>query len=154
MGHSTVWVCPGTDGSDVEERRGLSAPPDGRTLATVRRVEVWNIARTQDHELILLPVDGGPAKVAATFRTARSAAGSFTPDGKKVMVMLLADTISAPNELATIELSSGKLQAIGFQQKKMVYWTLDPAGTKLLFTASTGESQQEIWIAENILPQK
>ena len=80
--------------------------------------------------------------------------GSFTPDGKKVMVMLRADTSSAPNELATIELSSGKLQAIGFQQKKMVYWTLDPSGKKLLFTASTGESQPEIWIAENILPPK
>lgn len=133
---------------------GLSLSPDGRNLATVRQVQVWNTNGMQDHELVLQSVDGGPAKVAVTFRTVRSSAGSFTPDGKKVMVMLVADTTSTPNELATIELNSGKLEAVGLKQKQMVYWTLDPSGAKLLFSASTGEIQQEVWIAENILPQK
>ncbi|HSP67529.1 MAG TPA: tetratricopeptide repeat protein [Bryobacteraceae bacterium] len=138
---------------------GLALSADGRTLATILQEAAWNTRGEQDYELVLVPVAGGQARVATTFRAARaSVTGSFTPDGKRVLILRESATpLGSPSALATqdvasIELATGKLELVNLQRSPLTTVTLDSSSTQLLFTA--GQRKSEMWIAENILAGK
>jgi Periplasmic component of the Tol biopolymer transport system len=138
---------------------GIALSPDGRTLATIRQVSVWNTRGEQDFELVLVPSAGGPARIASTFRAERaSVSGSFTPDGKRVLVLRSSTSRpGAPNDVGitdavSIDLATGKLEPVNIQGRPLSSLALDSSGKQILFTAGTGKS--EMWIAENILAAK
>jgi Tol biopolymer transport system component len=157
------WQVMTMDAASGEQRElyktnrflsGLSLSPDGRTLATIRQVAEWNTAGEQDFELMLVPTSGGEAMKAVTFHgDSRPAAGSFTPDGKRVLVTRRqGSSAAAKTEIASVELGTGKIESSDVKQSQMRMFTLDASGKRLFFSA--GAPQNEIWIAENILSVK
>lgn len=138
---------------------GLALSADGRTLATILQEAAWNTRGDQDYELVLVPAAGGQASVATTFRAARaSVTGSFTPDGKRVLILRESATPQgspsalAAQDVASIELATGKLELVNLPRSSLTTVTLDSSSTQLLFTA--GQVKSEMWIAENILVGK
>jgi Tol biopolymer transport system component len=155
----TDWRVMAMDVATGEQREilkvdgglgGLSLSPDGQTLATMRSLGAKD---PHSFQLLLVPVTGGQAKVAATMQVDMARAGSFLPDGKRVLVLRHLSTQSPKQEIVAVDLATGKAEPINLEQDaKTVYWTLDPSGKRILFSAGLPES--EIWVAENILPAK
>jgi Tol biopolymer transport system component len=132
---------------------GLALSPDGRTLATIRQSSVWNTRGDQDYELVLIPSAGGASRIATTFRADRvNVARSFTPDGKRVLIVRSSTAGNSPNDVAAIDLATGKVEPVDLRRNRLNALTLDNSGKQLLFTAGTRSI--EIWIAENILSTK
>ncbi len=122
--------------------------PDGRNLAILRND--GNPGRS----LLSLPVEGGEPRVVATFQSHTGDFGGtmgFTPDGKSVIVR--AATAAMPlqsSDLLRIDLTSGSVSPLGLTMPEIRWPGIHPSGRKIVFQA--GQSKDEIWVAENILP--
>ena len=127
-------------------RGGLALSPDGRWLAATRR----DGGRP---ELILVPTGGGEPRVVAGYRAdSGRAAPVFSLDGKSVFVYRQNSIArAAPVELIRIDLSTGAIESAGLNLPGLQSVQVHPSGRKIFFQA--GRLQQEIWIADNILPR-
>lgn len=142
--------------SDSESRRLyiLTLTPDGKHLGVVREAESQSVGWS--NSLLLLPVNGGEPRLAATWKSYGGdfrASLSFTTDGKSAIVR--ADTSEAANtlsDLLRIELASGKVTPLDVARIRVQNPSVHPSGRKIVFKA--GAIALEIWTAENILPRQ
>ncbi len=80
------------------------------------------------------------------------AAPFFSPDGRFVFLCTRATRAPGPAELTRIDLSTGSVESAGLRLTALESVQVHPSGRKIFF--QVGRQQNEIWIAENILPRK
>jgi Tol biopolymer transport system component len=121
--------------------------PDGGTLAFQRIGE-------DKVEYIVIPADGGAERKVTEFTPAPAAANpmpavSWLPDGKSLVVVQPGE--DKPSALATVSLSSGKVERItnppdGIEGDSLP--AVSPAGDALAFVRGTSEGRADIWVSE------
>lgn len=107
----------------------------------------------------LFPIAGGEARdLYRTEPSLRPLAVSpfWTPDGKNILFMqhpgLPSDPELAPPEVWRLSVETGKAEKLGLSIQGLSQLTVHPDGKQVAF--SSGESKNEIWVMENLLPKE
>jgi len=127
-----VYPQPGGD---------FAVSPDGRRLAV-------SVARDPEAVLLIVPVDGGPARELLRVPETGAFGMGWTPDGRRILFSRRGNFEN--RELWQVPVEGGEARSTGLTMWGLAEFRIHPDGRRIAFTG--GGRQSEVWVLENFLP--
>lgn len=130
----------------------VQASPDGNSIAFFR-----TDAKTLTPGLYMMPAAGGPEREVVGL-AAKSGVPwdlNWTPDGTHLVYVVRyppGSTLARPREIWAVAVAGGEPYRIDIEDVQLGRLRIHPDGRRIAYQA--GESQQEVWVMEDFLPER